>query len=118
MGFHNFWIMMLKGGNMRTTFTYLYTHLFWSTWKRQDLIYPEIEPILYRLITKKVIEKNCQLIKIGRGTENHIHGLININPVINISNLIKEIKGYSSFTIANSVCPGTFFNWQSGYGAL
>jgi len=69
------------------------------------------------LITEKVIEKNCQLIKIG-DTENHLHVLININPVINVSNLIKEIKGYSSFTIANSVCPGTFFKWQRGYGAL
>jgi len=100
---------MLKGGNMRTTYTYLYTHFIWSTWKRQNLIYPEIEPIVYRLITEKVIEKNCQLIKIG-GTENHIHVLININPVINVSNLIKEIKGNSSFTIGNSVCPGTFLN--------
>lgn len=80
-------------------------------------IYPEIEPIIYRLITEKVIEKNCQLIKIW-DTENHIHVLININPVINVSNLIKVIKGNSSFTIANSVCPGTFFKWQSGYGAL
>ncbi|MCD6424377.1 MAG: transposase [Anaerolineales bacterium] len=69
------------------------------------------------MITEKVFEKNCQLIIIG-GTEYHIHVLINNNPVINVSNLIKEIKGYSSFTIANSVCPGTFFKWQSGCGAL
>jgi len=102
---------------MRSSYTYLYTHFIWSTWKRLDLIDPEYEHILYQLITEKITEHKCQLISIG-GTEDHIHVLVNINPVISVSKLIKEVKGYSSYAMGNLVNPGSPFKWQGGYGAL
>ncbi len=102
---------------MRSTYTYLYTHFIWTTWKRQEFIDPDLEPILYQLIAEKIDENKCQLIKIG-GTQDHIHVLINVNPVVSVSSLVKSIKGYSSFTIANKIRPGSLFKWQGGYGAL
>jgi len=102
---------------VRSSYTYLYTHFIWSTWKRQEIIDPDLEPILHQLISEKVNDHNSKLLKVG-GTSDHVHLLINVNPVISVSKLIKEIKGYSSFTVANIIRPNSYFKWQAGYGAI
>lgn len=102
---------------MRQSLTYLYIHLVWSTWKRKAIILPELESILYQLMEKKIAEKNCYLINIG-GTSDHIHLLVNLNPKVSISELVKEVKGYSSYMVANHISPNQFFKWQGGYSAF
>ncbi len=102
---------------MRSSYTQLYIHLIWATWKRQNLIDGELEPILYRLISDILIEHKCKLIKIG-GTANHIHLLVEIHPSKCVSNLVKCIKGFSSFSVSNQIRPDSFFKWQGGYAAI
>lgn len=102
---------------MWTSLTYLYIHLVWSTWKRQSIIDPEFETILYELMREKVIEHKSQYIG-GGGTGDQVHLLINLNPTICLSRLVKSIKGFSSFMISNHVRPNCFFKWQGGYGAF
>ena len=58
-----------------------------------------------------------QPIKIG-GTKDHIHILVNIHPSVSVSNVVKEVKGFSSFIIANKIQPESLFRWQSGYGVI
>ena len=102
---------------MRTSYSYIYVHLIWSTWKRMELINLEIESILYKLISDKLYELKCQPIKIG-GTKDHIHILVNIHPSVSVSTIVKEVKGFSSFIIANKIQPESLFRWQSGYGVI
>ena len=80
---------------MRSSYLRLYIHFVWSTYKRQDLIDEDLEQILKRLIEDKIIEYKSNLLAFGN-TKDHIHLLVKIHPAVSISNLVKEIKGYSS----------------------
>lgn len=102
---------------MRSTYLRLYVHFVWSTWKRQEFIDKDLELILYRLINDKVIENKSRLLAFGC-TSDHVHLLVKIHPTMSVSKIVKEIKGYSSFTIANKIRPGSYFRWQSGNGAM
>ena len=102
---------------MRSSYTKLYIHFIWGTWKRTTLIDKNLDPVLYRLITDRLIEHKCQLMEIG-GTEDHIHILVRMHPSESVSGLAKSVKGYSSYTISNLIQPGSFFKWQGGYGAI
>ena len=102
---------------MRASYSKLYIHLNWATWDRLDLIDDELEQILYTYITKKCVQLNVILLKIG-GTPNHIHLLVKLLPAKNISTFVKIIKGSSAHYIAQIVRPDYFFKWQGGYGAI
>ena len=102
---------------MRSSYSKLYVHFIWGTWKRTTLININLEPVLYRLINDRIIEHKCQLIEIG-GTEDHIHVLVRMHPSESVSGLVKSVKGYTSYTISNLIQPGSFFKWQGGYGAI
>lgn len=102
---------------MRSSYLRLYIHFVWSTYKRQDLIDEDLEQILKKLIEDKIIEYKSNLLAFGN-TKDHIHLLVEIHPAVSISNLVKEIKGYSSYSIANRIRPNSFFRWQNRYGAM
>ncbi|MCK5644805.1 MAG: IS200/IS605 family transposase [Gammaproteobacteria bacterium] len=102
---------------MRSSYTKIYIHFIWATWKRQNIIDADLEPILFKLISDRIHEHKCQLLKIG-GTEDHIHLLVDMHPSTCVSNLVKSIKGFSSYSISNKIRPGSFFKWQGGYGAM
>ena len=74
-------------------------------------------PVGFKLISDRIHEHKCQLLKIG-GTEDHIHLLVDMHPSTCVSNLVKSIKGFSSYSISNKIRPGSFFKWQGGYGAM
>ena len=102
---------------MRSSYTKLYVHFIWSTWNRYNLIDTDLEPILFRLITDKLLEHKCQMLKVGC-TEDHIHILVEMHPTVCVSILTKALKGYTSFIISNHTRPEIFFRWQGGYGAI
>jgi REP element-mobilizing transposase RayT len=102
---------------MRASYSRIYIHLIWATWDRLDLIDDKLEPILYSYITRKCKQQNGLLLQIG-GTPNHIHLLVKLLPAINIGQFVKNIKGSSSYYIAQIVHPDSFFKWQGGYAAI
>jgi putative transposase len=102
---------------MISNYLRLFIHYIWGTWKRFELIDRDLEPILKKLIHEKAAEHNCRLLAFGC-MPDHLHVLIEIHPAISISKLVQELKGYSSYTIANIVLPEVGFRWQRGYGAM
>jgi len=102
---------------MRASYTRLFVHLIWGTWKRWDLIDSDMEPVLFKVIQAKCSEKGCKVIIVG-GTTNHIHLLVELRSTINVSDLVQFIKGSSSYIIARQMQPEVFFKWQGGYGAI
>ena len=101
---------------MRSSYLHLYNHYVWSTYKRNELIDEELEPILRKLVEDKIIENKSRMLAFCCSPDQ-IHLLVNIHPSVSVSMLAKEIKGYSSYPIANQIRPGSFFRWQGGYGA-
>ena len=102
---------------MRSLYHQLYFHFVWGTYKRQKMIDQSLEPILKRLVKDKIREKGADLLCFGC-TEDHIHLLVRAIPSISVSDLIGEIKGYSSYVISNKIQSEPGFRWQGGYGVM
>jgi REP element-mobilizing transposase RayT len=102
---------------MGSSYHQLYYHFIWGTYKRYQLISRNIEKDLSKLIKVKIIEKKSELICFGC-TEDHVHLLLRLHPSVSVSEMIGEIKGYSSFILNNKLYPEDGFRWQGGFGAL
>jgi len=89
----------------------------WSTYRRQELINADMEQDLMRLIQDKIIEHKSELLGFGCTTD-HVHLLVRLHPSVSVSGIVGEIKGYSSYTLANQIYPDSGFRWQGGFGAL
>ena len=102
---------------MGSAYHQLFFHFVWGTYQRLDMIDERTEKVLRKLIKDKVIEKLSELLCFG-STTDHIHLLVRMHPSISVSELIGEIKGYSSYIITNRMGVDYGLRWQGGYGAL
>jgi putative transposase len=89
-------------------------HVVFSTKNRVDLIHPEIETGLYAYI-HGIVENNKSKLLIGNGTSNHGHLLISLGKIIDVSDLVGDIKRNSSVWMKQHE---RAFYWQEGYGAF
>ena len=106
-----------KGGFEGSAFHQLYFHFIWGTYERLELIDSPIEKRLKKLIDEKIQEHRSELISFGC-TRDHVHLLVRLHPGVSVADLVGEVKGYSSFVIANQINCNSSFRWQRGYGAL
>ncbi|MDE5594007.1 MAG: transposase [Muribaculaceae bacterium] len=75
-------------------------------------------PDLYRYIWGIIRNHGCKLYRIG-GIENHIHMLIDLNPMISLSSFVKEIKRCSNLWIKDSLEKyPAYKGWARGYYAF
>jgi REP element-mobilizing transposase RayT len=102
---------------MRSNFTQLYLHCVWATWDRLPLITPDIQKAIYAAIIAECTQMRCTVIAVG-GIADHVHLLTGFPPTVNISDLIKQVKGSSSHLVTHKIKPGEFFKWQGSYGAF
>jgi REP element-mobilizing transposase RayT len=51
-------------------------------------------------------------------TSDHVHLLVKLHPAVSLSVIVGEIKGYTSYVIANQIRPELGFRWEGGYGAF
>ena len=102
---------------MGASYHQLYYHLVWSTYRRHELINLDMENDLKRLIQDKIIEHKSELLCFGCTTD-HIHLLVRLHPAVSVSGIVGEVKGYSSYTLANQIYPDSGFRWQGGFGAV
>lgn len=70
-------------------------HVVFGTKHRESTIEPKEAENLYRLIWSMLQQHNCYLCRIN-GMPEHIHMLIDLNPTILLSELVKEIKAKTS----------------------
>ena len=95
----------------------LYVHFVWSTWDREPLISAEIERNLFRAMQSEAENLGCRVIAIG-GVEDHVHLLLSFPPTIEISRLVKQIKGVSSLFANKTLALDGSFKWQASYAAI
>lgn len=92
-------------------------HCVWSTKNRENCISIEWEGELWAYIGGIARNHDIHPIQIG-GIENHIHALVEPPKTMSLSDLMKTLKGSSSYWInENKKVPGRF-RWQVGYGAF
>jgi REP element-mobilizing transposase RayT len=95
----------------------VWVHAVWSTKNRMRLIDSSFETQLYKFISKQFYELGC-IPKIVNGAQDHIHCLFLMNKTKSIADIIKHVKGSSSFFINQSNFIGEYFIWQRGYAAF
>ena len=102
---------------MRRNKLSLFLHLVWATWDRLPLITGNIERRLYRQLESEARTQGCSVLAIG-GIEDHLHMLVSITATISLSDLVKQLKGVSSYFVNREFQLDTQFKWQGSYGAF
>lgn len=101
---------------MSNTYTQLYVHVIFSTYKREKSIRNRFKTELYKYITGIIRNREQKLLAIN-GTSDHIHIFIGFNPNIAISDLVRDIKHYSTLFLRDRKNVNNF-KWQEGFGAF
>lgn len=102
---------------MANSYTKIYIHVVFAVKHRNALISPLYQSKIHAYIGG-IIRKLGHLPMCIGGTDNHIHCLIQYNPVQAIPDMIRDIKSSSSAHINNEkICPFRF-EWQRGYSCF
>ncbi len=98
---------------MSRTYTNLLTHLIFSTKNREPAIAADLKGELYAYLgglTKQLKGKAYRI-------SDHVHMLINLPPVVSVSEALRFIKSNSSGWVHDK-WPKKSFAWQPGCGAF
>jgi putative transposase len=102
---------------MGKTYSKLWVHCVWSTKNRKRFIKPKFEQELFDFINAELKKMGCGVLNIN-GMEDHIHCLFLLNPQKSLTDVIKQIKGSSSYFINSKNLLPEKFIWQRGFGAF
>ena len=102
---------------MPNTYIQIHIHFVFAVKFRQYLIQNNWKEELYKYISGIIQNNNHKLIIIN-GMPDHIHILIGMRPTQSISNLMKDVKQFSSKWINEKKFINGRFEWQEGYGAF
>ena len=100
---------------MPNTLSIIWLHAVWSTRDRKRVLTKYFRYKLFMHI-KNYSERKGLLLDIINGVEDHVHCLFRLKPTQNPSEVIKLIKGESSFWINMHIILDEKFEWQAGYG--
>src|SRR5579862_4983871 len=95
----------------------IWIHAVYGTKNRAELINREIERAVYDYLRTQLHEMDCP-VRIINGMPEHVHLLFLQNPKLPITDIIKQVKGSSSFWINEQNLLNEKFGWQTGYAAF
>ncbi len=101
---------------MSHAFHEIFLHFNWHN-THDSPITPEMETPLYEAIREKCrVTSGVYAHGIG-GTETHVHLAVSIEPTVNMSEFIGQVKGSSSYTV-NKQYENHPIDWKRGYGVV
>ena len=95
---------------MANTFTQIYIHIIFAVQNRVSIIKDSWREELHKYITGIIQNHKHKVIAIN-SVGNHIHILIGMKPIQSLSDLLQDIKEYSSKWINKNNYVGGHFNW-------
>ena len=102
---------------MAHTFTNLLVHIIFGTKDRFGFIDDHLRPDLHAYVGGIVREIHGVALSIG-GTEDHIHILAKLPPVLAVSDALRLVKTNSSKWVRQQKGMRSKFGWQSGFAAF
>jgi putative transposase len=102
---------------MPNTYTQLYVHIVFAVKGRQHFITEIYRGSVQKYISGIIANKNQKLYAIFC-MPDHTHIFVSIQPNINISDLVRDIKSNSTTWIKSSFPSLKSFAWQEGFGAF
>jgi putative transposase len=98
------------------SFTRLTYHIVFATKYRKPTITEDIRERLYEYMGGILRGNKGHLIEIG-GVEDHVHLLVGLSPSLKVSEVMRDLKAYSSKWMSEEGLVEKF-EWQKGYGAF
>jgi putative transposase len=106
-----------KESAMANTYSQIYIQVIFAVKGRANLIREKHHEELYKYITGLIKHRKQKLICIN-GMPDHVHLFIGLNPDVALSDLIRDVKRYSTIFINEKKwMPGRFY-WQEGFAAF
>jgi len=102
---------------MSHSFNNIWVHVVCNTKDKAPFIKEEFEHGLFRFMTEQLVEMGCFVEEIN-GVPDHVHVLFRLSPTKSISEVMKQLKGSSSFWINDKKLTKEKFNWQTGYASF
>lgn len=102
---------------MANTYTQLFVHIIFSTKRREKVLSKHFREELFKYISGILLHKNQKPFAVN-GTLDHVHILVGIEPIISLSDLVRDIKHSSTNFIKDKKFIKHKFNWQKGFGAF
>ncbi|HOT43969.1 MAG TPA: IS200/IS605 family transposase [Spirochaetota bacterium] len=105
-------MIYLSWRNVMNEHTYrdIVFHIVFSTKNREDVITPTLMKGLRAVLADKAGNLGL-IVHIANGRGDHVHLQVSAPPKWSVSEIVKNLKGYSSYKI-----PGLY--WQRGYGVF
>ncbi|HET6990853.1 MAG TPA: IS200/IS605 family transposase [Bacteroidia bacterium] len=102
---------------MANTYSQLYIHVTFSVKGFRPLLSKNWRVEVFKYICGIATNKK-QIVMQVNGVEDHIHILLCIKPTVQLSDVIRDIKAYSSRYINEKGWVKEKFEWQEGFGAF
>jgi putative transposase len=95
----------------------LFYHIVWSTKKREPLLTPDIEPVVYGFLRGKATDLEAVVFALN-GTADHVHMVAAIPPKLAVAKFIGQVKAVASTRFNQSGGSGRTLFWQEEYGVF
>jgi REP element-mobilizing transposase RayT len=102
---------------MANTFSQIYIQIIFSTKGRIKTIRASFRDELFKYISG-IIKRKGQTPLAVNGTTNHIHIFVGLKPEKAISDLVRDIKHFSTKFVNDKKLSNVKFYWQEGYAAF
>jgi putative transposase len=94
-------------------------HYVWHTKESKPLITPEVEEMLFTALREKAAKLDGVYIHELGAIPTHVHVALSIEPTTKPSELVGQLKGYSSHEVNRRLGVGRkLLEWQTGYGVV
>jgi len=95
----------------------IWVHLVWGTHNHEKTINKELSKILYNHLINRAVEESISIEKLYIRPE-HVHLLFSLPSSKAMEDIVRSLKGESSYWINDSDLTPSKFKWQRGYGAF
>lgn len=95
----------------------IWIHAVWSTKKRTSLINPQVEKRIYQFMKEQFQNQGCK-VQIINGMPDHVHCLFLLSRKKSVAEVVKQVKGSTSYFINQNKIIAENFAWQTGYAAF
>ncbi len=102
---------------MAQSLFHIYTHLVFHVKNSSPQILQEDKKRLHNYLLSAVEERHCKVIAID-GTVDHVHILLKQNKIVDLTQLIADLKRSSSRWLKSLSQHYSTFYWQGGYGVF
>lgn len=100
---------------MPKIYSSIWLHAIWTTKDRLPMLDRSFKYKLFIHMKEYALKEHIYL-DIINGVEDHLHCLTRLRPVQSPSDVIRKIKGESSYWINKNIVLRHRFAWQEGYG--